>query len=55
MKRLLGGGSLITELEDGEEDNSVNARQWEAEKGKGLVQGRHIARSRGGREIMVGH
>ena len=55
MKRLLGGGSLIPELEDGEEDNLMNARQWEAEKGKALVQGRDIARSRGGREIMVRH
>lgn len=54
MKKLFGVGSLIPGLEDGEEENMMNARQWEAEKGKALTQGRDIARSRGGREITIG-
>lgn len=53
MKRLSGGGSLIPGLEDGEEDNMMNAREWEAYKAVAIRQGRDNARSRGGREIKL--
>ena len=51
MKRLGGQGSLIPELEDGEEDNTMNAREWEAHKAIAIRAGRDNARSRGGREM----
>lgn len=51
MKRLSGGGSLIPEGEEEEED--VKAREWEVEKSVAIQSGRDIARSKGGR-LMVG-
>ncbi|KAI1452443.1 putative oxidoreductase [Annulohypoxylon moriforme] len=53
MKRLAGGDSLIPELEQGEEDNKMNAKEWEAHKAVAIRQGRDNARSRGGREIKL--
>jgi isopenicillin N synthase-like dioxygenase len=55
MKRLAGEGSLIPGLEQGEEDNGFTAREWEVQKSIALRSGRDCARSRGGREVMVGH
>jgi isopenicillin N synthase-like dioxygenase len=52
MKRLSGGGSLIPALEEGEVDNTMNAREWESHKAVAIRQGRDNARSRGGREIL---
>jgi isopenicillin N synthase-like dioxygenase len=54
MKRLSGDGSLIPGLSEGEEENEMNAKQWEVAKGVAIMSGRDNARSRGGREIMVG-
>ncbi|KAH9996193.1 putative oxidoreductase [Xylariaceae sp. FL0662B] len=51
MKRLAGGDSLIPELEQDEEDNMMNAKEWEAHKAAAIRQGKDNARSRGGREI----
>jgi len=53
MKRLTGGDSLIPAPEEGEEDNLMNARQWEAHKAVAIRQGRDNARSRGGRDIKL--
>ncbi|OTA98544.1 hypothetical protein M426DRAFT_69610 [Hypoxylon sp. CI-4A] len=53
MKRLSGGDSLIPELEQGEEDNRMNAKEWEAHKAVAIRQGKDNARSRGGREIKL--
>lgn len=53
MKRLPGGDSLIPAPEEGEEDNLMNARQWEAHKAVAIRQGRDNARSRGGRDIKL--
>ncbi|KAI2616270.1 putative oxidoreductase [Hypoxylon sp. NC1633] len=53
MKRLGGGNSLIPELEQGEEENVMNAKEWEAHKAVAIRQGRDNARSRGGREIKL--
>lgn len=53
MKRLAGGESLVPELEEGEEDNLMNAREWEAHKAVAIRAGRDNARSRGGRELKV--
>ncbi|KAI6083532.1 putative oxidoreductase [Hypoxylon rubiginosum] len=53
MKRLAGGDSLIPELEQGEEENTMNAKEWEAHKAVAIRQGRDNARSRGGREIKL--
>ena len=50
MKRLAGDGSLVPELEEGEEDNAMTAREWEAHKAVAIREGRDNARSRGGRE-----
>ncbi|CZR59440.1 related to gibberellin 20-oxidase [Phialocephala subalpina] len=47
MKRLAGGGSLIPEAEEGE-DNEMNARDWEVYKAIGVRSGRVNASSRGG-------
>jgi isopenicillin N synthase-like dioxygenase len=54
MKRLASGESLIPELEEGEEDNELTAREWEAQKAIAIRSGRDCARSRGDREIMAG-
>jgi isopenicillin N synthase-like dioxygenase len=54
MQRLAGEGSLIPRLEQGEEDNGLTAREWEIQKAIAIRSGRDCARSRGGREIMVG-
>jgi isopenicillin N synthase-like dioxygenase len=54
MKRLSGGDSLIPALEDGEEDNLMNAREWEAHKAVAIRAGRDNARSRGGRPLGLG-
>ncbi|KAI0159975.1 putative oxidoreductase [Hypoxylon sp. FL1284] len=53
MKRLAGGDSLIPELAQGEEDNMMNAKEWEAHKAVAIRQGKDNARSRGGREIKL--
>ncbi|KAL1966121.1 hypothetical protein VTN77DRAFT_4869 [Rasamsonia byssochlamydoides] len=53
MKRLSEGDSLIPALEEGEEDNLINARQWEAHKAVAIRAGRDNTRSRGGREIKL--
>jgi isopenicillin N synthase-like dioxygenase len=50
MKRLNGGDSRVPDLEEGEEDNLMNAREWEAHKAVAIRQGRDNARSRGGKE-----
>jgi isopenicillin N synthase-like dioxygenase len=53
MKRLSGGESLIPELEEGEEDSSMNAREWEAHRSVAIKAGRDNARSRGGKPLYV--
>jgi len=53
MKRLSGGGSLIPELEDGEDDNSMTAREWEIYRAVAIKAGQDNARSRGGRPLRV--
>ena len=53
MKRLAGGKSLVPPLEEGEEDNMMNAREWEAHKAVAIRQGRDNARSRGGKALEL--
>ena len=53
MNRLAGGESLIPPIEEGEEDNKMNAREWESHKAVAIKAGRDNARSRGGREIKL--
>ncbi|KAF8847922.1 Clavaminate synthase-like protein [Acephala macrosclerotiorum] len=53
MKRLAGGRSLIPEVKDGEEDNLMNARDWEIHKAVGIRSGRDNARSRGGLPLKI--
>jgi hypothetical protein len=53
-EETFGAGSLIPGLEDVEEENMMDTRQWEMEKCKALTQGQDIARSRGCREITIG-
>lgn len=53
MKRLSGGDSLVPGLEEGEEDNLMNAREWEVTRAVAIRDGRDNARSRGGREIKL--
>jgi len=53
MKRLSGEGSLVPELEEGEEDNLMSARDWEVHKAVAIKAGRDNARSRGGRPLKV--
>jgi isopenicillin N synthase-like dioxygenase len=53
MKRLSGGNSLIPELEEGEEDTTINAREWEARRVAALRKGQDNTRSKGGREIKL--
>ncbi|KAL9619162.1 MAG: hypothetical protein Q9160_006171 [Pyrenula sp. 1 TL-2023] len=52
MKRLAGGDSLIPGIEDGEEENLMNAKEWEACKAKAIQAGRDNARSRGARNLV---
>ena len=52
MRRLSGRGSLIPELNVGEEENELNAKEWEVQKAIAIRSGRDNARSRGGREII---
>ena len=53
MKRLAGEGSLIPGLEEGEEENLMNAREWEAHKAIAIKAGRDNARSRGGKPLKL--
>ncbi|KAI1078496.1 putative oxidoreductase [Whalleya microplaca] len=53
MRRLAGGDSLIPELGEDEEDNTMNAKEWEALKAVAIRQGKDNARSRGGRDIKL--
>ena len=39
IKRLAGGESLVPPLEEGEEDNAMNAKEWEAHKAVAIRQG----------------
>lgn len=52
MKRLGGEASLIP-VAGSEEDNMMNAKEWEAHKAAGIMSGRDNARSRGGISIKV--
>jgi isopenicillin N synthase-like dioxygenase len=51
MKRVAEGDSLIPKLEEGEEENLMNAREWEAHKAVAIRAGRDNARSRGGKPL----
>lgn len=53
MSRLAGGESLIPPIEEGEEDNKMNASEWESHKAVAIRAGKDNARSRGGREIKL--
>jgi isopenicillin N synthase-like dioxygenase len=53
MKRLSGGDSLVPEIEEGEEENLMTAKEWEADRAVAIRAGRDNARSRGGREIQL--
>jgi isopenicillin N synthase-like dioxygenase len=53
MKRLNVEGSVIPDLEAGEEDLDINAHQWLARKGAAIRSGKDNARSRGGRAIKA--
>jgi hypothetical protein len=50
MKRLAGEGSLVPELEEGEEDYNITAREWELKRAFTLRAGKDNAPSRGGRK-----
>ena len=51
MKRLSGGGSLIPELEEGEEDNLMSSKEWEKFRSAAIQAGHDNARSRGGKPL----
>ncbi|KAH8690689.1 hypothetical protein BGW36DRAFT_389184 [Talaromyces proteolyticus] len=53
MKRLAGGDSIIPPLEEGEEDTTMTAREWESHRAVAIKAGKDNARSRGGRDIKV--
>lgn len=53
MKRLHVEGSVIPDLEAGEEDLDLDANQWLARKGAAIRSGKDNARSRGGRAIKA--
>lgn len=50
MKRLVGG-YIPTAADDGKEELSVNAEEWQLRKTQALKNGADCARSRGGREL----
>ena len=50
MRRLVGGG-VIPQLDDGEEDEDVCAKDWEKMRVAQIVSGKGISRSIGGRKI----
>lgn len=52
MKRLVGG-YIPTAAEDGMEEQSVNAEEWELKKTTTLRAGADWPRSRGGRELKI--
>lgn len=51
MKRLGGEGSLIPESGEGEEDNTMSAKEWEVHRSLAIRAGKDNTRSRGGIEI----
>lgn len=54
MKRLSGGDSLVLGLDEGKQDNLMNARKWEAKRTVVIRDGRGNARSRGdGDEVEI--
>ncbi len=53
MKRLAVPGSLIPLLGDGEKDLDCDANEWGTIKSKGLMSGKDVARSRGGKAIAA--
>ncbi|CAF9931894.1 MAG: hypothetical protein ALECFALPRED_005121 [Alectoria fallacina] len=52
MKRLVGG-KIPTAAEDGKEELSVSADEWELKKAVALIAGADCARSKGGRELRT--
>ena len=52
MKRLVGG-YIPTVAEDGTEELSLSAEEWEMQKAMALKAGADCARSRGGRELKI--
>lgn len=52
MKRLVGG-YIPTATEDGKDELSMSAEEWEMKKAMALKSGADCARSKGGRELNL--